>query len=52
MKISDKYIDIWIEQAEREKTRNPGDSVSVDLDSWLSMLHELRTYRATNRRKS
>lgn len=48
--VSDKYVDLWIEQAACQKKRNPGDHASVDLDSWLSLLRELRARRAAARR--
>ena len=47
--ITNEYIKLWIEQAERQKAYNSSDSVSVSLDEWLSMLRELRALRRKNR---
>ena len=47
--VTNTYIDLWIEQAEREKKHNSGNHATVDLDSWLSLLRELRALRRKNR---
>ena len=44
-KPADKYIDLWLEQAEREQKRNPVDRVQVDLPTWIAMLKEIRYAR-------
>lgn len=45
---TDEYIDIWLEQVERERARIPAGRTQVDFDTWHSMLSELKRRRAAD----
>lgn len=39
------YIDLWLEQAERQIKHIPGDRAQVSLDDWIAILAEIREHR-------
>jgi hypothetical protein len=50
-RVTDEYIEIWLEQARRERKHYSGASVTTDLDTWESMLVELRACRARSQKE-